>query len=123
MKSKPVQIAIIVIGLLVGVIGVVLAMSGDSGPNLVNKVILVDVSNGDTFTVSAKGRTILLPYENPETNERTLYPITKNEDDESWYLRRRHLPAIENVETKSGLVDKETGRVSIDSDIKPKSID
>lgn len=119
MKAKPVQIAIIVVGLIVGVVGIVMALRGNSGPNLADKIILLDVTTGDAYAVSIKGRSIVLPYKSPETQERTLLPMRIREG-EGWVLDERYLGSLKRIENVSSLVDSSSGKVSIDEGIKPK---
>lgn len=118
MQAKPVQIAIIVIGLLVGVVGIVLALRGDKKPDLANKIVLVDVTTGDAYAVSIKGRSIVLPYKHPETEQRTLLPMNVKQGD-GWYLDDRYLSALDRIENVSTLVDPKSGKVAIDINVKP----
>ncbi len=123
MKSKPVQIAIIVIGLLVGVIGIFLAMKNNAGPDLAGRMMMVDVTTGDTFAVSTKGRSIVIPYKNPDTETYTLLPMMQKEDGGDWYLKSRYMVALDNIENQTDKLDKESGKLLIDPDIKPRKLD
>jgi hypothetical protein len=118
MQAKPVQIAVIVIGLIVGIVGIFLAVSGGSGPQLADKMILVDVTTGDTFAVSIKGRSIMLPSKNPDTQERTLFPIEQDENNE-WSISPRYLSALDNIDNISSIVNPENGSIDIPEDIDP----
>lgn len=122
MKAKPVQIAIIVIGLIVGVVGIVMAMRSNAGPDLADKMILVDVKTGELFAISTKGRSILLPYRHPVTNEPTLLPAGFDESESAWYLKSRYLGAVGEIAPASDIIDARSGRVSIGSEAKPKAI-
>ncbi|RNC81593.1 MAG: hypothetical protein ED559_07325 [Phycisphaera sp.] len=123
MQAKPVQIAVIVIGLLVGVVGIVLATSGGGGADLANRMVLIDVKTGDVYSVSLQGRSVRLPYPHPDTSESTLLPASLDEDTNTWYLSNRYLKALENIEGISDKVDTESGKVDIPADTKPQSID
>lgn len=123
MKAKPVQIAIIVVGLIVGVVGIVLAMRSNAGPDLADKMFLVDVRTGDLFAVSTRGRSVILPYRHPETNEPTLLPANYDETDSTWYLKTRYLGAMKDIKQASDKIDPQSGRLTIASDAKPKVID
>lgn len=122
MQAKPVQIAIIVIGLIVGVTGIVLALRGNS-VNLAGRMVFVDVASGDLFAVSTKGRSVLIPYQHPETKLPTLLPAIKNDDDNAWYLKGRYMGALKDMESITDLLDRKSGRLSIDAKSKPKAID
>ncbi len=123
MQAKPVQIAIIVIGLLVGIGGIVLALSKNAGPDIAGKMILVDVKTGDLFAVSTKGRSVILPYRHPETNEPSLLPAIFNETDSSWHIKSRYLSAMTDIKPVSSKIDPQSGRLSVESGTKPKVID
>lgn len=123
MQAKPVQIAVIVIGLLVGVVGIVLAVGGSDGANLADKMVLIDVKTADVYAVSLKGRSVRLPYRHPETQEDTLLPASLNDDSSTWYLDSRYLKVLENIEGISGKIDSESGKVDIPADVKPQTID
>ena len=122
MKSKPVQIAIIVIGLLVGVVGIVLAISKNSGPDIANKMFLVDVKTGELYAVSTTKRSIILPYRHPETNEPSLLPVNFDEDRSAWFVKSRYLGAAGDLQPVSDKIDMQSGRVSAADGIKPKVI-
>lgn len=122
MKAKPVQIAIIVIGLLVGIVGIVLAMKKNAGPDLADKMMLVDIRTGELYAVSTKGRSIILPYRHPDTNEPTLLPAIYEDADSSWHVKSRYLGAMNDLKPVSDKIDPQSGRVSIESDAKPQVI-
>lgn len=123
MKSKPVQIAIIVIGLLIGAVGIVLAMKKNAAPDVADKMVLVDVKTGDLYSVSTRGRSVILPYRHPETNEPTLLPAIFHDEDSAWYVKSRYLGATNDIKPVSDKIDLKSGRVAVAGDIKPKVID
>jgi len=122
MKAKPVQIAIIVIGLLVGIVGIVLSMKKYAGPDLANKMILVDVTSGELYAVSTNGRSILLPYRSPDSNEPTLLPVIFDENDSSWRVKSRYMDAMNDIKPVSDKIDPKSGRLNVESGVKPKVI-
>jgi len=122
MQAKPWQIAVVVIGLLVGIGGIVLAMGKDSGPDLADKMILVDVTTGNTYKISYKNRSVVLPVRSPETNERTLFPIEYNEEKGAWFMKRRYMGAMDGIEKISDKVDAESGRLDLEKNIDPIAI-
>jgi len=121
MQAKPVQIAVIAIGLIVGLAGLFLAFSGNSGPNLADKMILVDVTTGDTFAVSLKGRSVMLPSKNPETQQRTLFPIEQDESN-AWRISPRYRSGLEDIENVSSKINRDTGAVDLPEDIDPTNL-
>ncbi|HED52620.1 MAG TPA: hypothetical protein ENJ00_00255 [Phycisphaerales bacterium] len=122
MQAKPWQIAVVVIGLLVGIGGIVLAIGKDSGPDLADKLILVDVTTGDTYTVSLRNRSVVIPVKSPETGQRTLLPIELDDETESWHISEHYMPALSGIEEISDKVDPETGKLDLPVKIKPEVI-
>lgn len=110
MKAKPWQIALIVIGLAVGLGSVVwFAVSGDD-VRLERRYFLVDVESGEIFEVDSSKYRLALPAMHPETKRRTLVGVTQDEDG-SWYVAPRDLGLIrdldKSVEVKA--IDKSSG--------------
>ena len=122
MKSKPVQIAIIVIGLLVGAAGIMLAISKNSGPDIADKMYLVDVKTGELYAVSTTKRSVILPYRHPETNEPTLLPADYDKERAGWFVKSRYLGAANELKPISDKIDMQSGRVAIADDAKPTVI-
>ena len=85
--------------------------------------MMVDVTTGDTFAVSTKGRSIVIPYKNPDTETYTLLPMMQKEDGGDWYLKSRYMVALDNIENQTDKLDKESGKLLIDPDIKPRKLD
>ena len=112
--AKPWQIALIVIGLLAGVVGLVFAL-GSMGPvETASRITLVDVYTGELFEADAAGRTVMIPELNPDTGEATLFPITKDEETGEWRIAGRYFDAFRretrgkdtpSVDQSSGLVE------------------
>ncbi len=75
-----------------------------------DKIPFVCVETGKIYWFK-RGRTFILPVENPDTGRRTLVPA--EEKDGQWYASRRHAAAVAEL-TKQGLnkvVDPKTLRV------------
>lgn len=123
MQAKPVQIAVIVIGLLVGVVGIVLAISGGNKVDLADRMVFVDVISGEFYSVKDQGRSLLIPYRNPESQERTLFPVEQNETSGNWNLKSRYMIALEDHESLHQSIDRESGAIDTSGDVDPKKID
>ncbi|MEO1534690.1 MAG: hypothetical protein AAFS11_03900 [Planctomycetota bacterium] len=111
--AKPWQIALIVIGLLAGIIGVVFAMRGMGPVETAADVTLVDVYTGELFEANTSGRSVMIPMLNPDTGEASLFPVAKDEETGEWHIAGRYLSAFrmrtEGKETPP--VDKSSGLV------------
>ena len=122
MKAKPVQIAIIVIGLLVGIVGIVLAVSKNSAPKTANSVMLVDMKTGELFKASTVGKTLVLPMKNPDTGERTMMRVEFDAEKDGYFLSAHHMDMLSSIQGELIGVDRQTGKVSVNADIKPKTL-
>ncbi len=122
MQAKPVQIAVIVIGLLIGVVGIVLAVSKSGSPQTAASVMLVDVTTGEMFDAGTKKRTLVLPMEHPETGANTLMRVGYDEARDGYYIDPRHMKSLEQVEGEVVRVDLDSGRVEVDDSSKPKKM-
>ncbi len=79
---KPWQLVLVIVAALVLAVSLWMVFSSDRvfQPN---QVVLVDVSTGDRFISKTSGnRMTILPAWHPETGERSLYPIIKNDEGE-----------------------------------------
>lgn len=78
-----------------------------------NRVHLVDVKTGELFSFSTEGRGIGIPAIHPDTGERTLYSIGKDDSDR-WVIDGRSIPDIREgvVEVNAEFIDPQTGVVS-----------
>jgi|TARA_R110000782_G_scaffold57258_30_gene119869 hypothetical protein len=92
------------------------------GPDLPDSVLLVDVKTGDLFELDIGGRkAAYYPEKHPDTGERTLMPVVK-EDDGSWKIGGRMLPALQDVPGETPAVtDPSSGTVSV-NDSRPRRI-
>lgn len=119
---KPWQIILIVVAF--GALGFSVwkfGFSAGSEALMANSVIMVDVETGELFEFSLKGRRgVMVPGENPDSGKITLMPVFK-QDDGSWMIGERDLPALQYVEATVNVVDRSSGMVSPKSD-SPKRI-
>lgn len=122
MKAKPVQIAIIVIGLIVGVVGIVMAMGKHSSPRTASEVVLVDMKTGELFEASTRKRTLVLPAKNPDTGERSLMRVHFDEEQDAYVISGHYLDMLKEIEGITVPVDMETGKVDVDIDAKLKTL-
>lgn len=91
-EARPWQIALIVVGLVALVAGVVFQCSRASVP-FADSIILVDVANGDLLEAPfPKGHPVMFPANNPTTKTATLYPAQLK--DGKWFVEGRYIPYI-----------------------------
>ena len=102
-KSK----LIIAIVCLVAAGGLYLIRGGGEKKLRPDKLPFVCVETGKIYWIK-RGRTLILPLENPDTGRRTLMPVVQK--DGQWYVVRRHAGALTDL-TEQGLnkvVDPDT---------------
>lgn len=121
MKVKPWQIAVIVIGLLVGLGSAVYQLVAASGPELPDSMLLIDVETGQVYRASTHGNGIMLPARRPDSQTIALLRLRK-EDNGEFVVAPRDLGLLDylskDVQVKA--IDAETGRVlNASKDIKP----
>jgi dipeptidyl aminopeptidase/acylaminoacyl peptidase len=113
MKSKPWQMVVIALGLLVG--------GGSLAYNLVNSgevqtadaVFLVDVETGKLYRFSTGGGTgIMFPARRPDTKQIALVRVIKGEDG-AWRVSDRDLSQLDHLDegVKVAAVDPSTGKL------------
>ncbi|HHN77312.1 MAG TPA: hypothetical protein ENK11_01380 [Phycisphaerales bacterium] len=87
-----------------------------------DRLTLIDVGTGDRYFVSTSGKRLaIIPERNPDTNERSLFPITKDAEGH-WTISPLIRPAFDEYEgDKSAVVDQSTYEVK-PSDSKPKEL-
>ncbi|MEO1583106.1 MAG: hypothetical protein AAFR96_00885 [Planctomycetota bacterium] len=113
--AKPWQIALVVIGLLAGGVGVAFAISSMGPVETKSSVFVADVVSGELFSADTAGKTVLIPMTNPETGENTLYPVIQDEESGEWTIAPRYINAFRN-RTEDGetpVVDRSTGAVAV----------
>ena len=88
---KPWQLAVIVLGLLGGTGLLVWNAVGSERIEKADKMMLVDIATGQLFEANIAGRrAVLVPAKHPETGERTLMPVGKDEQG-TWRGDGRHM--------------------------------
>lgn len=111
MTAKPWQIALIAVGLVVGIASVVYnaVASNSTGADLQYSMLLVDVETGTVYEVSDYRSTpITLPELRPGTQSAALIPIIKSPSG-SFQVQPNAMKLLEQVEVPVKSVDKETG--------------
>ena len=110
MKAKPWQIALIVIGLAVGIGSAAwFAFSGDE-VQLDRRYFLIDVETGDIYEVDSTKYRLVLPARHPESGRICLIGVHKEETGE-WYVPPRDLDSIKQLDkdVQVKAVDKKSG--------------
>ncbi len=98
---KPWQLAVIVIGLLVG--GGLIAWQGLTSKevSLADSIMLVDVTTGEIFQAPLPtGRTVGFPAKNPKTGKETLLPATQV--DGKWFVGSRYREFVKDIVQGAG---------------------
>lgn len=112
MRIKPWQIAVIVIGLLVGLGSAVYQLVAPSGPQLPDSMLLIDVETGQIYRASTHGNGIMLPARRPDTGKIALLRL-RTEDNGQYVVSPRDLGLLDSldqgVEIKA--IDAESGKV------------
>lgn len=121
--AKPWQIAVVALGLIGGIGGIVYSLRSNPGLDLADSVPMVDVLTGELydFEIPKKG-SLVFPEINPATGKETLFPITKDESG-NWKLAERYAGGLKqlNLKPEELVVDEATGIVRV-KDGKPKRI-
>ncbi|MFO0831752.1 MAG: hypothetical protein U0637_07890 [Phycisphaerales bacterium] len=111
-EARPWQIAVIVIGLVALVAGVVFQCSRANVP-FSDTIILVDVTNGDLLEAPfPKNRPVMFPAKNPTTNTATLYPAQLREG--KWYVEGRYIPYVPK-DPKPTAMNAKSGEITTSS--------
>jgi len=110
MKAKPWQIALIVIGLAVGLVSAAWFVLGGDEVQLDRRYFLIDVETGDIYDVDSKKYRLVLPAMHPESGRVVLVGVQKDATG-VWFVPPRDRASIaqlgKDVQVKA--VDKETG--------------
>jgi len=99
---KPWQLAVIVIGLLVG--GGLIAWQGFASDEvrLADSILLVDVTTGEIFEAPLpRGRTVGFPAKNPKTGKETLLPASQL--DGKWFVGSRYREFVKGIASSAGV--------------------
>jgi hypothetical protein len=112
MKIKPWQVAVIVIGILVGVGSAVYQLITPSGPRLPDSMLLIDVESGQVYRANTRGRSVMLPARRPDTGKIALLRL-RTDDEGKHYVSGRDLSLLQyldqGVEVKA--INPESGDV------------
>ncbi len=109
-KVKAWQIALFVAAAAVLAVSAFFAFRG-SGVEFSNRVMLVDVKTGQVFAVDSTNKTITVPARHPETGERTLFPVEREEKGE-WRIDPRVLSDLESTGlAEPTVIEQGSGRV------------
>lgn len=97
MKVKPWQIALIVIGLLVGAGSTIYTLLGSGGPQLADSVLLIDVETGQLYRASTRSKAIMLPARRPSDGKIALLRV-RVDDQGKYYVTDRDLRLIDALD-------------------------
>lgn len=76
---KPWQLILVIVAAVVLVVSLIFSLRGPNVPKP-GQVTVADVESGELFSIDTSGRKIaLLPAKNPDTGERTLFPVRQDE--------------------------------------------
>ena len=119
-ELKPWQIVLMIVAVLVLAGSLWMTLGGRSVPNP-NQIIVADVETGELFSIDTSGSKLaLLPARHPETGEKTLYPVQKNDDGE-WVITRLLASTFETYEGEAAAVmDRQTLVVEVEGN--PKAL-
>jgi Flp pilus assembly secretin CpaC len=122
-EAKPWQIGVVVVGLLVLVGSLVFQCSKDT-VQFSSTILLVDVTNGQLFESEYRtDRSFAIPAKNPKTQERTLFPVRKDDASGGWKLDPESLSYIlSNKVDAKALRDKASGKVEPSGEIIKQSV-
>jgi hypothetical protein len=98
MKAKPWQIALIVIGLLVGVGSVTYTLLNSGEPALADSILLVDVETGQLYRANVKIRAIVLPARRAEDGKLALLRVRTDETGK-YYISDRDLKLLDSLDS------------------------
>ena len=112
MKKDTWKFALLGVGVIALITSVVLTFGGN-GLEQRNSLTYVDVTDGQLYEVPLRGRSLMIPMQNPETEAWSLLPVEQREDD-TWYVPPRYIPnSTENLgfDRMSAIQDVDTGSV------------
>lgn len=120
MQAKPWQIALIVIGLLVGIGSAAWFVLGGDGVTLEHRYYLIDVDSGEIFEVNSKKYKLMLPARHPDTNKIALVGVSQGEDG-VWFVPERQLGMLKQLDkdVQVKAVDPDSGEL-IGTPAKPR---
>ncbi|MEL7484712.1 MAG: hypothetical protein AAFN41_10185 [Planctomycetota bacterium] len=121
--AKPWQIALIVIGLLAGVAGVVFAFTRGDSVAMANSTVMVDVTTGNLYRIDLNNRSITVPMKHGESGERVLLHARKDAASDKWAIPERYRPALQQFRDIQTIeIDRESGVIDIPESSSPKAV-
>lgn len=113
MNAKPWQIALIVIGLAVGLGSAAWVTFGGDGVRLPTTHFLIDVESGDIFEFDSRKKQLVVPARHPESGRTTLIRVIKDEEG-AWYVSQRELGLLRvmDKDVKVSAIDPSTGQLT-----------
>jgi hypothetical protein len=119
---KPWQLVLVIVAALVLAVSLWMTLSGSDVPRP-GEITVADVETGELFVMDTSGKKIaLLPATNPDTGNRTLFPVRK-EDDGSWRITPVGLGAFAGYEGEAAaLTNRASGAINVTSE-KRRSLD
>ncbi len=109
--AKPWQIAVVALGLIGGIGGVVYAVRSNPALDLAKSILYVDAQTGELFDVQIPSKGSLgVPEKNPTTGKDTLLPVFKD-DSGTWRVSDRYKAVVVDMGLKPEelAVDPKTG--------------
>jgi hypothetical protein len=98
---KPWQLAIILIGLVVGGGLITWQTASSDQVKLADAILLVDVTTGEIIDAPfPSGRPVMFPGKNPKSGKATLLPATQEEG--KWFVGSRYRSAVKEVVEAAG---------------------
>lgn len=115
MHAKPWQIAVVALGLIGGVAGIVYAVRSNPGLDLAKSILYVDAQTGELFDIEIPSKGSLgVPEKNPTTGKDTLLPVFKD-DSGTWRVSERYRGSVGGMGVKPEelALDAKTGVVKV----------
>jgi hypothetical protein len=112
--AKPWQYVVLALGFAAIVFTVVFTFtSGSKGPDLANRVTVVDVKSGQLFVIDPSKTFMGFPMTNPETKTATLYPVFQEEGQSDWKIQSQYVSIVRSLPDAqtSAMADKREGVV------------
>jgi hypothetical protein len=109
---KPWHIAVIALGLLVGLGSVVYQCRKQAIP-FADHIMLVDVTTGELIKAPLpKNKSVFFPAKNPESKQPTLYPAV--EENGAWKVEGRYLPYVADLkDPASTAINPKSGAIAV----------
>lgn len=116
MKSKPWQLVVIVLGLLVGAVSIGWALTQGDAVDLPHRLTVVDVESGQLYDVDTSRVSMMVPGPHPETGKFTLIPCYKDETSGKWMVSSRDARSLRDLDKsiKVTAVDLSSGEFLVE---------